>query len=199
MLYRDTYRVESARHPEFAYVNPAFYFITICTRDRYPYFGEIPAGTAQMQFSNMGHLAERIWLTIPQQYSFIKLNEYVVMPNHVHGILQIVGYNKKDEVISTDEDAINRVSTVGSAPGGITGGHNPMVQKKSISTVIRWFKGRVTFEAKSLSLSTPFGWQTRFYDRVIRNEEELGRIQQYIHDNPAHWDTDEENAHATPP
>ena len=205
MLYKNKYRVESARRPGWNYALAGFYFITICTRDRHHYFGEIasdPIAPPQMVLSDLGRIAQRFWLEIPQQFSFARVDEFVVMPNHVHGIIEIVGSNRKDaihRVSNTDDamgdaksdagsDAINRVST-----GGATGNNNPMVAGDSVSSVVRWYKGRVTFETRQIATSIPFGWQTRFHDHIIKTELELDRIRQYIQDNPSNWNTDEEN------
>ena len=123
MLYQNKYRVESARRPGWDYAHAGFYFITICTRDRHHYFGEIapvetrfiasdstssiaPTAAPQMVLSDLGRIAEQFWRGIPQQFSFARVDEFVVMPNHVHGIIQIV-----DAADGAKSDAINRVST----------------------------------------------------------------------------------------
>ena len=203
-LYQNKYRVESARRPGWDYTAAGFYFITICTRDRNHYFGEIASdlGAPQMVLSDLGRIAERFWLKIPQQFPFARVDEFVVMPNHVHGIIETVDANRRDaihRVSNTDgaeldaisdakSDVINRVST-----GGATGNNNPMVMGDSVSFIVRWYKGRVTFETKQIQTAIPFGWQTRFHDHVIRTESELERIRQYIRANPSNWNTDEEN------
>lgn len=186
MLYKNKYRVESARRPDWDYAAAGFYFVTICTRDRYHYFGEIVESpeTPQMVLSDIGRVAERFWLAIPQQFPFVRLDEFVVMPNHVHGIIQISA-NHRDAMNDADSDAINRVST------GVP--RNPMIGHNSISSIIRWYKGRVTFEIRQIQTAIPFAWQSRFHDHIIRTESELDRIRQYIQDNPSNWATDDEN------
>ena len=76
--------------------------------------------------------------------------------------------------------------------GGITGKHNPMLHK-SLLTVMRWFKGRSTYQINRLRGRHKFAWQPRFYDSIIRNEKSLGQIRQYIIDNPRNWAGDRNN------
>jgi REP element-mobilizing transposase RayT len=142
----------------------------------------------------------------------------VVMPNHIHGILWIdddlvgggCGGGCRD-AIGDGRDAINRVSTVTTEKfektkksGGITGKNNPMFYD-NISRVLRWYKGRCTFEINKLVekqsiaetrliASLPnFAWQPRFHDRIIRDENELNRIREYIIKNPEMWHRDRNN------
>ena len=86
-------------------------------------------------------------------------------------------------------DAINRVSTDETAkqPGGVTGDKNPMLHE-NLSRIIRWYKGRVTYE--SAKLHADFAWQARFHDHIIRNEESFQHIRSYIAGNPASWEED---------
>jgi hypothetical protein len=112
------------------------------------------------------------------------------MPNHIHGVLWID--NDHHDCIDAinrdyhDKDAINRVSTGNKKSGGITGNNNPMFHE-NLSRVIRWFKGRCTFEINKTNTKPKFSWQPRFHDRIIRNSEELKRIQYYIMRNPEKW------------
>ena len=82
---------------------------------------------------------------------------------------------------------MNRVST-----GGATGADNPMLAQNSVSYVLRWYKGRVTHDIRQAMPSTPFAWQTRFHDHVVRNDTELHRIRDYIRHNPFNWRQDAE-------
>lgn len=135
----------------------------------------------------MGKLAEKYWLAIPEQFKYIELGDFVVMPNHIHGILII---NKIFSVetqfiascnINEERDAINCVST----KGGFAGSKNPLLNN-NISRVIRWFKGRCSFEIRKCH--SDFGWQTRFYDHIIRNEKSFKNIFSYIQNNPENFD-----------
>jgi len=89
-------------------------------------------------------------------------------------------------------DAINRVSTGSSItkkPGGITGKHNPM-GKNSLSQIIRWCKGRTTYEIRKKFSNPDFQWQSRFHDHIIRDEIALQNVRNYIIDNPKNWEID---------
>src|SRR5690606_16958731 len=114
----------------------------------------------------------------PQQFSYLELGEFVVMPNHIHGILLI---NKT----SVQTRLIASLSQTSIKPtGGITGNNNPMLHD-NISRIMRWYKGRCTYEIRKLN--SAFAWQPRFYDHIIRNEISFQRISQYIVNNPQKW------------
>lgn len=176
MQYQKKFRVETSRAQFYDYGESGLYFITICTREKQHFFGNVYNG--KMELSVIGKLAENYWKEIPDHFPFVNLDDYIVMPNHVHGILEI------DKMKQCAGDAINRVSTGG---GGITGLKNPM-GKGNLSEIIRWFKGRTSFEARKINAE--FGWQTRFHDHVITTEEAFQMIQQYIITNPEKWSRD---------
>jgi len=173
-LYKNKYRIESSRLKNWNYSNDGYYFITICTQNRNHFFGEIIDGN--MKLNAVGKLAEKFWLQIPLQFEYAKLDTFVVMPNHVHGIVVI------DNIC---RGVINHAST-----GGITKHHNPMLHD-NVSRIIRWFKGRTTFESRKNN--PEFGWQSRFYDHIVRNEKSLNTIREYIDINPEMWYRDRNN------
>ena len=94
--YRNKYRVESARLKNWDYAWNAPYFVTICTKNRECHFGEIIKG--KMNLSEIGMIVDKYWKMIPEHFSFVMLDEYVIMPNHMHGIIII---NKTYKVIYT--------------------------------------------------------------------------------------------------
>lgn len=181
------------RHKDYDYSQNGFYFITICTKDKWLFFGDI--FDCKMKLSAIGKIAEKYWLEIPNHFPFVKLDKFVIMPNHIHGIVQIVGNT------ANDENYVNRVGTghcpvptdVNTRRGSIFG----HVAPKSISTLVGLFKSIVT---KTINLRARnnahnrelagFAWQSRFHDRIIRNENELNRIRKYITDNPTRWELD---------
>lgn len=129
-----------------------------------------------MVLSDRGKTAYGLWVDIHKQFPFVILDEFVVMPNHVHGLIVI---DKQD-----DRGAINRVSMGG---GGVTGHSNPMLHQ-NLSTIIRWYKGRVTHSVREEHRD--FMWQTRFHDHIVRNQKSLDKIRNYIQNNPATWKDD---------
>ena len=210
--FKDRYRIESARLQNWDYGWNALYFVTICTGGRECYFGDVINGS--MKYSQIGILADKLWLEIPNQFYDAKLDEYKIMPNHIHAIIQI---DKQDSYIEnnlngnihmdTCKDAINRVSTmqesntdsisekgskIGSdqQKGGITGNKNPMLHD-NLSRIIRWYKGRMSYQTRKANVD--FYWQSRFHDHIIRDEESLHNIRRYIKENPKKWVVDQLN------
>ena len=196
--YKNKYRIPTNRLQGYDYGSNGCYSVTICTKNRNHYFGEIVNGEmnnvetrliASLRATEMGKIAEKFWLEIPNHFPFVILDQYVVMPNHIHGILI---FNKNDDVKACDcRDAINRVSTDETAKiGGITGNNNPMLHT-NLGRVIRWFKGRVSFECRSY---IDFAWQERFHDSIIRDDNGLNNMRKYIFYNPQNWNDDDLNA-----
>ncbi|MBN1387952.1 MAG: transposase [Bacteroidales bacterium] len=170
--FQKRYRIPSARLPNWDYGWNGSYFITICTKGRCRFFGEVK--NCEVKLNDDGKIAEKYWKNIPERYNYAFLDSYVIMPDHIHGIIQI----KKN--IKNCRDAINRVST----KGGITEGNNPMLND-NISRIINWYKGRVTFEIRKKN--PRFSWQPRFNDHIIRNKQSLKKIRKYILNNPVNW------------
>lgn len=184
--YQNKYRIESTRLQNWDYGWNAAYFVTICTANMAWYFGDVVDD--EMDFSEMGKMADECWLEIPEHFPFVKLDVHQVMPNHVHGIIII---DKPD-----GRYAINRVSTVTgfvnepNGIGGFAGNKNPMLND-NLSRILRWYKGRVTFELRKNH--PDFTWQSRFHDHIIRDNASFKRIQQYIINNPKNWNSDKFN------
>jgi putative transposase len=197
--FQNKYRIPSARLQTWDYANNGAYFITICTKNREQYFGKIENN--EMQLSEIGKFAEEFWLEIPNQFSFIELGNFIVMPNHIHGILIInnlvetrfIASNLTDIPIqfiaSNQIDKIqeNNSQLIKSNTGGITGEKNPMFYD-NISRIVRWYKGRCSFEIRKLNLH--FEWQPRFHDHIIQNSNSFEIIQNYIQENPSNWEKD---------
>lgn len=148
------------------------YFVTICTRKRVHFFGEIV--NHKMSLSAVGEFVERAWHEIPQHFSHVDADEFVVMPNHLHGILHL-----DDSVVVSSGIPFQENYFGGPLPG-------------SLSLVIQQFKTVVTKWARSEG-HTNFGWQAKFHDRWIRNEKDLPTIGNYIYMNPIRWEEDEFN------
>jgi REP element-mobilizing transposase RayT len=154
-----------------------------------PQHKPIPRKTVRK--TEIGNIAEKFWLEIPIHFPFVILDQFVIMPNHIHGILF---FNKTDEMQRDDvirKDAINRVSTTTTTKkiGGITGIYNPMF-RKNLGRILRWFKGRVSFECRSF---IDFAWQERFHDSIIRDNAGLDNVRTYIFNNPQNWNDDKYN------
>lgn len=195
--YQNKYRIESARAQWWDYGWNGAYFITICTKNREHFFGEILK--TQFIASPLGILAETIWYEIPNQFRYAELGDFVVMPNHFHGILILDKPDGENKNVVNDTNVVNvetrliaslqNVEQNQNHPnrGGFTGNKNPMIND-NISRIIRWFKGRCSFEIRKIQ--TDFAWQSRFHDHIIRNDVEYQRISDYIINNPANWHED---------
>ena len=189
--FQNKYRIESARLHNWDYRSDGSYFITICTKNRDHFFGKIQ--NEKMNLTEIGQLAYQFWKEIPDHFSSIELGNFVIMPNHVHGILTIHGYNKNiiwdgnkpasssmdDKNDNNDSKSKNeKMSKISPKPG-------------SISTIIRSYKSVVTKHSKQFDSN--FAWQSRFHDHIIRNRHSFYVIQKYIFNNPKKWENDRFN------
>jgi putative transposase len=191
--FANKYRIETTRLRNWDYGRNGIYFVTICTGGRDWFFGT--NNQNEIILSESGFVANRIWLDIPNNFSYIIPHEYIIMPNHVHGILEI--HNHRDAInrISASpeiETTINEMDLSDSErpKGGITGKNNPMLHQ-NLSRVIRWYKGRVSYEIRKFQKE--FYWQSGFYDHVIRDDRSLFTIRNCIKNNPEKWINDKLN------
>ena len=146
------------------YSSSGWYFVTICTKDRFNYLGKVIA--AEVILSKAGKISERFWREIPNHFQNCELAEFVIMPNHLHGILII---NEVDKAYKTNKFA--------------------KPNSKSLSMIINQYKGSVKRECNKQGLK--FEWQSRFYEHIIRNEKSYDKIKRYVYDNLLKWDLDE--------
>ncbi|WP_044211085.1 transposase [Flammeovirga sp. OC4] len=168
---------QTLRLTEWDYRWEADYFITICTKDFKSKFGKIENG--KMTLSHIGIIAELFWYQIPTFKTNISLGTYVIMPNHLHGILQIRDFsNKKDtqSLIPPQIQSYNKSYSTASPKEG------------SISAIVRSYKSAVTKHARRLGYS--FEWQPKFYDHIIRDGKDFVRIENYIDNNIENWNKD---------
>lgn len=160
------------------------YFMTICTKDREPMFGKVVNG--EMRLNDCGQLVQFTWKELPERFPSVGLDAWVVMPNHVHGMVWIVGAG-----FSRPESVVN----VGSRFAG-RGARTAPLRKVALGQIVAYFKYRSTKEINLLwgdpNPAIPV-WQRNYHDRIIRNDGELNRIRQYIRDNPENWHQDPEN------
>jgi REP element-mobilizing transposase RayT len=160
---------KTIRLQQYDYTRPGAYFITVCLHDRKQYlFGEIADNV--MVLNSVGEYARECWLDIPTFYPYVKLDEFVIMPNHVHGIL----------ILNSNNIELGAANQFQQCTSG------------SIGSIIRGFKVGVTKRLRSINVQTLI-WQRNYYEHVIRNEKSFTDIRQYIRDNPASWGNDEEN------
>ena len=184
--FRNTYRIPSARLLGWDYRNAGAYFITICTHNREHFFGECTHG--KMKLSTPGMIAQGCWYQIPFLNPHVSLGAFVVMPNHVHGVLIL-------DDMGNDVDATFDVETFESNVSTLNNHKNPYFQRispksGSVSRIIQQYKTVCTKHIRLVCPEINFEWQTRFYDHIIRNEVSFTNITNYILQNPVKWDED---------
>ncbi|MFN8356389.1 MAG: transposase [Spirosomataceae bacterium] len=182
-LYKNKYRIESARLRGWDYASEGAYFITICTKDRQHFFGECAEG--KMVLSTIGAIVQGFWFEIPKHFPSIQLGEFVVMPNHIHGILVIDYLESHVETLQSREETLQcNVSTEPTFFQQIS------PKPKSISAIVRSYKAICTKHIKQAFPSVEFGWQERFWDTIIRDNQSFETISNYIVNNPLSWHED---------
>lgn len=214
--FQNKYRISSARLQHWDYGSNAIYFVTICTQNREHYFGEIADG--KMNLSDTGKMADRFWFEIPNHFSFVQLGEFVVMPNHVHGIIIIdkpINPGNNDFVEMGGDVSIDDVRNGGVDDGAIVETPNlgvstvatnhvainnpPTNNGKTNTASAKWkpgilgsivnqYKRICTINARKINPG--FSWQSRFHDHIIRNHQSFQRISNYIINNPVNWRDD---------
>lgn len=171
-LFNNKYRIPSARLQSWNYANEGIYFITICTKDRQPYFGNI--NESVLIPNEIGKIAWEEWFKTAEmrQDMNIELGEFVVMPNHVHGIVMIGNNAFNKNLYSNHLEVQNQF-----AP-----------QSKNLAAIIRGYKASVSAYAKMNNII--FDWQSRFHEHIVRTEETYKTIANYIVNNPSKWAED---------
>ncbi|TAK52971.1 MAG: transposase [Bacteroidetes bacterium] len=161
-FYKNKYLIETTRLRGYDYSSAGMYFVTICTKSMICYFGEIKNG--EMCLNDIGSIVAGEWQRTPEIRPNIDLDEWIVMPNHIHGIIVI-----KDSV----ETPRRGVSTTW--------------KPNSLGSIVNQIKSVSTKRIHSAGYQE-FAWQPRFYDHIIRNERERERIRTYIRNNPTKWE-----------
>ena len=195
MIYNSNiHHRRSIRLKNWDYGSPGFYFITICSYGRQAIFGEIING--EMILSELGKIIKEEWSKTPVIRKNIKLMDFIIMPNHIHGIIIItenvndaVGANRwfaqdenqNDFILSKFVDAKRATQRVAPTP-------RPFLKSNSLGSIIGQFKSIVTKRSQQNNV-----WQRNYYDHIIRNEKDLYNIQGYILGNISQWQADLEN------
>ncbi len=184
-------RRRSIRLRGYDYAHAGAYFVTICTRNRTCLFGDLVDGA--MRLNEAGIIVQATWGGLPDHYGNVRLDAFVVMPNHVHAVIVLTG-------------GVQPHLTAGAAPGPAAtetvDGPAPVdaipPRQHGLPEVVRGFK---TFSARSINVSRDLHghpvWQRNYYEHIIRDEDDLNRIRQYIIDNPMQWAFDHENPAAS--
>ncbi len=178
------YQRKSPRHTSYDYTSTGAYFITINTKNRKHCFGKIK--NDKMIVNKLGNNSISCRKNIPKHYPFVEIDEYICMPNHIHGIL-IIGnhHTNRTHAVRTDYhpssiDPTDRTQNIAS----LRVDTSPVIGPKSWSlwSIVRGYKIGVTKYAKQNNI--PFARQSRYHDHIIRDQEEFNRIKYYIRNNP---------------
>jgi putative transposase len=200
-LYKNRYRIESARCPNWDYTSNGAYFVTICTKHRHCFFGEVV--DQQMQLSTIGLIVADGWQKIAKIRPYIKLDAWVVMPNHLHGIIMIANPRHTTPIIETSQWDVSTnkpqiMPPVETSQWDVsTPATKPRLRSHSLGAIVCQFKSACTKQIWTNGF-TEFGWQTRYHDHIIRDEETADRIRAYILNNPAKWTSDELHPNQAP-
>ena len=166
----------SKRLHDYGYSQPGAYFVTICTANRRCIFGEIMDG--EMQLNKHGMIVAEQWAGLPSHYPRVSIDEFVIMPNHIHGIICLSGASQ---------------TSVGA---GFQPAHipHPTDPKHGIPEIIRGFKTYSSLTINRLrGTSGEPVWQRNYYEHIVRDEKDLAAVRKYIVENPLKWELDPEN------
>jgi putative transposase len=174
----------SIRLKGYDYSQPGAYFVTVCACNMECLFGKIANGG--MILNEYGEIVMKYWDTIPGHFLHVETDEFIVMPNHMHGIVFVK--NCRGEVsspFSSDSDTIKSIKQ---------GGETPPLRKNTLGKVVAYFKYQSAKKINQIRMAPGVPvWQRNYYERIIRNEKELQSIREYIRYNPLKWDDDDEN------
>lgn len=165
---------QSIRLKGYDYSQPGLYYVTLCCSQRESLFGHIENGIAIL--NDAGIVAQECWQNIPEHFPNVKLHAYIIMPNHIHGIIEIV-YQTKSSPLPVGANDYSPLQVTFKSPS------------KTIGSIIRGFKIGVT---KWMRQNTNIHdvWQRNYYEIIIRDDESYQRITNYIFNNPANWKED---------
>jgi len=199
------------------YSSSGWYYVTICVQNRQQLFGKII--NQQMKLNDAGQMINQWWLKIPNKFKNVVLDQYQIMPNHVHGIVVIGGWthepcgsrgqtHPKCGRTHWSAPTMNETVSVGgrthwSAPTmneTVSVGVDPCVDPRpALGKIIQWFKTMTTnnymrnVKNNNWSMFDKRLWQRNYYDHIIRNEKESSKIREYVQLNPLLWDRDRNN------
>lgn len=182
MTENNQFKRKSPRLKGYDYSQDGAYFVTICTHERRNLFGNVDKDGV-MKLNEWGRIAEARWQEIPKHFPHVELDQFVIMPNHMHGILFLIG---QDEKINHQFDEGERHASPVQKPY-----RDYKVKSGSIITIIGSYKSAVTKQINSLrNKKLPPIWQRSFHDHIIRDETSLNKLREYTLYNPQLWAAD---------
>jgi REP element-mobilizing transposase RayT len=173
----------SIRLSGYDYSQSGAYFVTVVTWQRDCLFWDVVNG--EMVLNDFGKIADECWRAIPEHFPNVELGAHIIMPNHGHGILAI-----RADVLRSDVGA--QQCCAPTTPDANENPHKINVKPRSLGAIVRSFKSAVSYRINKEHNATSI-WQRNYYERIIRNEQEMDAIWRYIEANPVNWGDDEEN------
>ncbi len=180
----------SIRLPDYNYAQTGAYFVTICTYKKLCWFGDVKQG--EMQLNQIGQIVIQEWLKSSEIRKEIELDEWVLMPNHLHGIIWIQDQyqGRSDRIEGLNQEDLRQEDL------RQEGLRRKPLRSGSLGSFVNGFKSSVTRRVNLMrhNCDLPF-WQRNYYESVIRDETHLSNIREYILNNPHNWEHDQENPH----
>jgi len=171
------HRPNTLRHPAADYSDPGAYFVTLCTQNREPLFGEVNAG--KLQGNDFSRIVWELWLSLPERFPQISIDAAIVMPDHFHGIIVI-----HENPHTVEAESVGVIHEL------------PLRQKRRLMTIplIIGYLKMNTAKHINLLRKTPGErlWQRGYYDRIVRLDREYDSIVEYILTNPLRWGLDKD-------
>ena len=197
---RTKHHRRSIRLPGYDYTSPGAYFVTLCVERGQCLLGQVVDG--EMRLNEWGQVASHYWKRIPLHSDHVQLDAWVVMPNHMHGIIVISGRGGASLASASSTGNLTTGETPLSAPGAPGDApplRQPALQSGSLGAIIGNYKSVSTRRINRLrgTPGTPF-WQRNYWEHIIRHDQSLDRIREYIGDNPARWLEDQLHPDAPP-
>jgi REP element-mobilizing transposase RayT len=182
----------SIRLKGYDYSSEGAYYVTIVTQGRECLFGEITDG--EMDLNEYGKIVQKWWNEIPIHFPTVEFGVFVIMPNHVHGIIFITT-ERRGEVVSPHEDPNNNIQDAYDDETNNLGGETRPLRKQTLGQIVAYFKYQSTKEMNRIETDkaiTKF-WQRNYYEHIIRDQKDLQNKTDYIEANPSLWDEDDDN------
>ena len=180
---------KNIRLKEYDYSFPGWYYVTICTFNRINLFGKIADG--KMVLNEDGKIVEEEWLQTKEIRKNVDLDYYIIMPNHLHGIIIIE--QSFEDVIIKGRGELNSPEKIDSGRIQYAPTNDTFISPShTLGAIVRGFKSSVTKKIRELSGNSELRiWQRNYYEHIIRNDNDLHRIRTYIQNNPLKWELDE--------
>lgn len=174
--FRRSRERKTNRLRKFDYSCNGYYYVTICTKNKEKYFGDVVDG--EMVLNEYGEIVKQQWLWLEKQFGYVKLDEWVIMPDHMHGIIII------NNVMNVGVGYSDPIKTGRGNPA-------PTLRISKLGNIVAYFKYQSTKQINMTNGKFHKIWQRNYYDHIIRNEESLNIICNYIRTNPLKSELDD--------